>query len=110
MYISFTRSGGVAGIPVKADLDTASLPSQEAEAIEQMLAEINFFDLPGDRQATADADRFQFELTVIDEEVTHTVCFTDQGSPPEINTLLRHLTILARRPAKKEPTAGDEPE
>jgi hypothetical protein len=98
MHIYFKRSGGYMGIPVTADLDTTALPTEEADAIEQMLDKANFFDLPSDPDLSGGADRFIFELTVVSKEMKHTVYFSEQNAPAEIDPLVRQLTLLARRP------------
>ena len=110
MHIYFKRSGGFTGMPLKADLDTAALPAAEAEAIEQMLADACFFDLPSDPAQVSEVDRFTYELTVVSEEVQHTVYFSEQTTPLEINTLVRQLTILARSPAPAPPADPSSPE
>lgn len=103
MHIFFKRSGGFTGIPVQAEVDTSSLPADQAEAIENMLVDAHFFELPSDPTQVNEADRFTYELKVVSDEVEHTVYFSEQNAPGEINTLVRHLTILARRPAVDDP-------
>jgi hypothetical protein len=97
MYIYFKRSGGFMGISVQTEVDTSSLPADQAEAIEHMLDEANFFDLPSDPSRVNEADRFTYELTVISDNTEHTVYFSEQDAPVEINTLVRQLTLLSRR-------------
>ena len=97
MYIYFKRSGGFMGISVQTEVDTSSLPADEAEAIEHMLDKANFFDLPSDPNRVKEADRFTYELTVISDNTEHTVYFSEQDAPLEINTLVRQLTLLSRR-------------
>ena len=46
MKIYFERSGGFMGLPLKTSLDTAALPGEEAQTLQQMLAEAQFFALP----------------------------------------------------------------
>ena len=98
MQIYFKRSGGFMGLSVQTELDTSSLPPDQAEAIENMLVEANFFDLPSDLTQVDTADRFTYELTVVSEDTEHTVCFSEQDAPLEINMLVRHLTLMSRRP------------
>ncbi len=98
MRIYFKRSGGFAGMQLRANLDTASLSDEEAETIEQMLADINFFDLPNEPGAIGGADRFFYELKVVSGEEEHTVCFTDDEPSVKAVALLQHLTMIARRP------------
>jgi hypothetical protein len=97
MHIYFKRSGGFMGIPVQTEIDTTSLPAEQAETIENMLDEANFFDLPSNPSQVNEADRFTYKLTVISDEAEHTVYFSEHDAPVEINTLVRHLTILSRR-------------
>jgi hypothetical protein len=104
MHIYFKRSGGFMGIPLTANLDTTALPAEEADAIEQMLDEVNFFDLPSDPVNSSGSDRFTYELTVVSEEVEHTVCFSEQNTPAEMDSLVRQLTMLARRPSDDPPS------
>lgn len=99
MYICIKRSGGFTGIAMQAEVDTSTLPTDQAEAIENMLVDAEFFELPSDPVQVNEADRFTYELKVVRDDVEHTVYFSEQNAPVEINTLVRHLTILARRSA-----------
>jgi hypothetical protein len=108
MYIYFKRSGGFTGISLKADLDTSSLPLEEAEAIEQILADVNFFELPSDLTDADTIDSFTYELKVIKQEEEHTVCFSEQTAPAEMDRLVRHLTVLARRPSGSAPEESEQ--
>jgi hypothetical protein len=109
MQIYFKRSGGYMGIPMQGEVDTSSLPAEQAEIIENMLDEAQFFDLPSDPSAqTNGPDRFTYELKVIRNNAEHTVYFSEQNAPVEINTLVRHLTTLARRHAADESESESE--
>lgn len=103
MVIYFKRSGGFAGMLLQADLDTSLLPADEAKAIEQSLADAKFFDLPSEPDGSDGIDRFTYELRVVGEDTEHTVCFSEEDTPAEIDSLLRQLTLLARRPAADAP-------
>lgn len=106
MQITIKRSGGFTGIPVQVEVDTTSLPADQAEAIENMLLDAHFFEIPSDPGQANEVDRFTYELKVISDEVEHTVYFSEQNALVEINTLVRHLTILARRPADEASKEG----
>ena len=106
MHIYFKRSGGFMGIPLTADLDTTALPAEEADAIEQMLDEVNFFSLPSYPDLGGGSDRFTFELTIVNKETKHTVYFSEQNAPAEIDPLVRQLTLLARRPPEGPASDG----
>lgn len=103
MRIYFRRSGGFHGMRLQATVDTASLSTAEAEALEQMLEDANFFEAPSDLMSQDAPDRFTYELTVIDEQERHTVVFSEETTPEEFEALLRHLTRIARRPSSSNP-------
>ncbi len=102
MKIYFERSGGFMGLPLKATLDTAALPSEEAEALEEMFQEADFFQLPPaeeDERMVAEADQMTYTVKVVEGPAVHTVCVTDSDTPEGMQPLLRHLTLMARRPS-----------
>jgi hypothetical protein len=97
MRISFKRSGGFAGLTLAADLDTASLPLNEAHKVQRMVEEAGFFDLPASIPAPAQgADAFQYVVTVEDEGKRHTVRTNDLTVPDALWPLLEYLTKTAR--------------
>ncbi len=97
MRIQFERSGGFVGMLVQTTIDTASLPSEEAEKYQQMVENANFFDLPAQiTSPSPGADQFQYKVTVEEEERWHTVETSDQAAPDSLWPLLRELTVSAR--------------
>lgn len=98
MKIEFERTGGFMGLRIFAEIDTADLPPEEAEAIHKLLAEANFFALSEELTAsTPGTDYFHYRLTVTPEDgEAHTVRFTDSAAPLEMLPLVRRLTRLAR--------------
>jgi hypothetical protein len=112
MKIQFERSGGFMGLPLKTTLDTAALPDEEAQTLQQMLSEAQFFELPPAAEdmpddAPAGADQMTYTVTVIDDQEAHTVCVTDMATPDTLRPLLRHLTLLARRPSGSDQPAEE---
>ena len=89
MYICIKRSGGFTGIPMQAEVDTSKLPADQAEAIENMLVDADFFELTSDPDQVNEADRFTYELKVVRDEVEHTIYFSEQNAPVEINSPCR---------------------
>ncbi len=98
MRIHFERSGGFMGMPVQTTIDTSTLPDDEAQALHDMLDAARFFQLPEDLTATGSgADQFQYKLMVEREDQDpHTVHLGDASAPPEMQPLLRKLTMMAR--------------
>ena len=98
MRIHFERSGGITGMRVTTTVDTDLLPEDEAQELRDMLDAANFFELPERLASPAPgADRFQYRLTVEnDDQEPHTVHMGDASAPPEMQPLLRKLTLLAR--------------
>ena len=96
MRIAFERTGGFAGMTVSGEVDTASLPPEEAQALREMVDAAGVYDLPA-RPSAPGADRFQYTLTVEDEGRRHTVEVGEAGASDALLALLRRLTILARR-------------
>ena len=97
MRIHLERSGGFAGMLVSTPLDTADLPADEAQALREMIHQAGFFELPENLAAEAGgADRFLYTLMVESEGQQHTVQVGEISAPPELQPLLRKLTMMAR--------------
>lgn len=93
MRVRFERSGGMAGITLMHDFDSADLPPEQTVELTRLISEAQFFALPGKIRATkTTADLFQFNITVEDGAQKHSVEF-DQGAAPEhLRTLAQWLT------------------
>lgn len=96
MQIDLARSGGVAGITMRTSVDTSTLPSEEAEEIEQAMRGIDFAKLGRDTSTGGTKpDRFQYDLTVTIGDQRHELSAAEQDLPPELRRLLDRL--LRRR-------------
>lgn len=97
MRILFERSGGFAGMLVRASIDTASLSKEEADKLEKLVAEAGFFDLPVQLASPSPgADQFQYKVSIEEGDRRHTVETSDQAAPDSLRPLLRELTVRAR--------------
>ncbi|NJP08398.1 MAG: hypothetical protein HC866_02105 [Leptolyngbyaceae cyanobacterium RU_5_1] len=96
MQISFERSGGFTGIPMRATVDTASLPSAEANHLRSLIESANFFRLPSAVAPSAQPDRFQYQLTVAENNREHTVTMGESTVPGTLRPLLDWLMETAR--------------
>jgi hypothetical protein len=97
MRIVFERTGGFAGMKLRAALDDASLPPREARRLRRLLEESHFFELPLRIESPgARPDRFQYRLTVEKENCVHTVQANEDAVPPAMRPLLEWLTAVSR--------------
>ena len=98
MRILFERTGGFAGLKLKAAVDAETLPPPQARRLQKLLADSHFFELPlrlGDPAARP--DRFQYRLTVESSNCIHTVQANEDAVPSEMRPLLDWLTAAARQ-------------
>jgi Emfourin len=99
--LSLRRTGGLAGVPVQASLDTSELPEPEAQEI---LGSLDQVDL--DNVGTAAdwppgaADTFHYELEVKRGDHTHTASFSDRQVPAELAPVV-HTLMAKAKPAPR---------
>jgi len=100
MQIEFERSGGFMGLRLATSFNTHDLTEEDATEVNQLVESSGFFSLPAQLEsATPGGDQFRYRLTVSREQdgpQTHTVTMGEASAPPEIQPLLRKLTLLAR--------------
>ncbi len=98
MRILFERTGGFAGLKLKATVDAETLPPPKARRLQRLLEESHFFELPLRLEGPAGRpDRFQYRLTVENDNCLHTVQTNEDAIPPEMRPLLDWLTAAARQ-------------
>ncbi len=97
MKIQYERSGGFAGMSVKVNVDTDSLPPETTQSFYQALASARFFELPEKPTAPASsADQFIHRLIIDDENRHHEVELPDSAVPDALQPVLRKLVLMAR--------------
>jgi hypothetical protein len=97
MKISYRRTGGFAGMVMSFDIDTETLPVEQAEEIQGLVSAADFFSLPATIPSAAPgADQFQYKLTVESEEGRHTVDLGDAAVPDDLRPLLDKIRVLSR--------------
>lgn len=97
MHVEFERSGGFAGLRLRATVDTESLPAEEARELEEMVEAADLFNLPpAIATPTPGADRFNYKLTVTDEGRQHAVEVSEPSVPTKLQPLLQRLAKIAR--------------
>jgi len=102
MQIDFERSGGFMGLRIAASFELDEMDEADAEEVRSLIVASDFFSLPARLESPQGMDQFQYRLTVSRQEefdpepVSHTVTTGEASGPPEMQLLLRKLTVLAR--------------
>src|ERR1043165_9460283 len=98
MRASLERTGGFAGVSMSSMVDTDKLPPEDAQRLKQLVESANFFQLPETiAPQKSQPDRFQYRLTVEDDNRSHTVTIAESDLPPNVRPLAAFLTQVARR-------------
>ncbi len=97
MRIDYERTGGFAGIRLAAKIDTATLPADQAKALQDAIEAAHFFDLPAKIPSPPQmADQFQYHVAIEAEGKRHTIDVGEGAASPGLQNLLQQLTQLAR--------------
>jgi hypothetical protein len=97
MRITFTRTGGFAGIRLRAVVNEEELPAETAAQLRQLVDGADCFRLPGEIMAERkQPDRFQYELLIEDGERQNSILVDEEAVPPALQPLLEWLTDVAR--------------
>ena len=101
MKIYFERSGGFAGISSSTEVDTHSLPPDEANKIQGMINNAKFFDLKesSSQPPKRAADYFKYKVTVQTEEEgkQNTIQTNDITMPSNLRPLINYLIEKATK-------------
>jgi hypothetical protein len=102
MRIVLKRSGGFAGISQTMSISTDQMPAVEAQKVTSLVQQAGFFALPPViDSAQPGADRFQYQITVENEQGAHTVQVDESAVPPGLQPLLDWMKNSARTQAGK---------
>jgi len=97
MRITFTRSGGFAGVRLRATVNDEELSAEACAQLRQLVSAADCFRLPG--KITADRkqpDRFQYELLIEDGERQNSILVDEEAASPALLALLEWLADVAR--------------
>lgn len=96
-HISLRRTGGLAGLPVEAALDTRDLDPAKAQELLGALESVDLERLgSGKDWPPGAADTFHYALEVQREGGTHAASFSDRQVPAELAPLVRTLMDRAQ--------------
>lgn len=97
MRIQFVRSGGFAGLRMATEIDGEALSPEELQNLREALDNAHFFTMPEEMMGEMPgADRFQYEITVEDQGLQHTVVTNEASLPQEMQPLIHQLEQIAR--------------
>ncbi len=91
MQITFEQSGGFAGLIRTKSIDTATLLPSDAQQVQRLIEAADFFRLPDSIEAEAQPDRFQYQITIEDDDRHHSVEVSETNIPPTLRPLLEWL-------------------
>jgi hypothetical protein len=96
--IKYERTGGFAGLSFRADFQPGDLPDEQAQALLDLLDEIDFDELQVDLPRNqVYPDQFAYTIIVETEEGEHTILVGDNSASDEMRELLRLLDRIARK-------------
>ena len=95
MQISFTQSGGFAGLLKRCRIDTAALDPDERTRVEALVVAAGW--TASWEKFSEGRDRFQYEIAIERETAVHVVC-DDSCVPPEARPLVAYLKEHATSP------------
>lgn len=91
--ISFERTGGVVGKKLHHELDLDSLPEEEAEYLQRLIEEADFFNTPTSAVTRANPDEFQYQIVVDNGSEKRTIRTTESSMPDSLHPLVKELTM-----------------
>jgi hypothetical protein len=95
--LALRRTGGLAGLPVEAEVDTSELAPDERERVLQALDQTDLHRLAGAPDAPGSArDEFTYEIRVRRGDDAHALTFRDSQMPDDLAPVLDALVDRAR--------------
>ena len=94
--IYFERTGGFMGRKVSITINMDDLPDEQAELLDDLMDEADFFELPADLTRPAMPDAFTYNITISSEVRQHSVRVSDTTAPDDLRPLLEELSRQAR--------------
>jgi hypothetical protein len=103
--VEFVRSGGFAGVQLRAVLDTTELTDSEAAELQRLVTTANLeayenLDAGSEQVTSAPVpgpDSFQYRLIITRGNIPQTFMFTEKTLPDELHPLIDRLLRHARR-------------
>ncbi len=99
--ILYERTGGFMGRKVSLSLNLDELPASQSSALETLLDQADFFNLPENLVSRPMPDEFTYTITVIAKTQHHSVHLSETTVPDSLRSLLDDLSKRARASQRK---------
>jgi hypothetical protein len=99
MRIVCERTGGFAGLTLRAEVDSEQLTPAEARKLKRLVKESQVLDQPAKAEG-AMPDQYQYDLEIEDEGRTRTIQTNDAAASEEMAKLIEWVIETARRARK----------
>lgn len=97
MKIELERSGGFTGIPLRRSISSDNLPASEQTKLAGLVHASGFFDLPAEiPNSQPGADRFQYQISIEDGGVSHSVKVDEASLPDTLRPLIAWLQSASK--------------
>jgi hypothetical protein len=97
MRVNLKKSGGIAGLKVRAEVDSEQLSPARAREMKKLVEQANLFDQPAKPGGRSMPDQFQYEITVEDQGKTHSFVTNDAAASDDLLELVDWLIGAARK-------------
>ena len=97
MLVCLVRTGGIAGLKVRAEVDSEQLPPAQKREMKKLVEEAKLFDQPAKPGGRAWPDQFQYEITIEDGGETHSFVTNEAAASDELLELVDWLIAIARK-------------
>jgi hypothetical protein len=91
--IHFERTGGALGDDINTNLNLAEMPFDEAQNLQNLIMQSDFFELPVDMDGGS-PDEFHYVITVKAAQSEHTVRVSDTKMPEQLSPLVAALSTV----------------
>lgn len=95
IHVQVTRSGGFAGITTHAEIDTSTLPAEQAHEVAELLSRVDLAALAArsaDQQSPGrGADRFHYDVSVHHGDQRYELSLPESAVTPELKPLLTRV-------------------
>ena len=102
MRISFERTGGFANVPLRAEIDSAEMVPQRAEALRRLVEKARPLARSEPSQAPGTmSDQFQYKITIEDGGQTQKLRTSDEVASDDLKLLFDFLSEEAVKKLKR---------
>lgn len=84
------------GREIDSNIDLNEMPENEAQDLQRMILESNFFNIPQNLIAPASHDEYEYTITVDAGNSHHTIQTTDSSAPESLRPFLEKLSALTK--------------